>query len=60
MDQGRECRGKVELGGELCEHRGCRDNAESVCFALQWNISNQDTNGAEESVLFRLKCMQEW
>ena len=34
---------------------------------IQWNPSNPDTNGAEESVLFsevssiqRLKCMQEW
>ena len=34
---------------------------------LQWNPSNADTNGAEESVLYRevslfqgLKCMQEW
>ena len=34
---------------------------------IQWNLSNVDTNGAEESVLYRevssvqgLKCMQEW
>ena len=34
---------------------------------VQWNPSNADTNGAEESVLYRevslfqgLKCMQEW
>ena len=34
---------------------------------IQWNLSNQDTNGAEESVIVsevssfhRLKCMQEW
>ena len=34
---------------------------------IQWNPSNADTNGAEESVLYRevssfqgLKCMQEW
>ena len=34
---------------------------------LQWNLSNPDTNGAEESVIVsevssfqRLKCMQEW
>ena len=34
---------------------------------VQWNLFNQDTNGAEESVLIievssfqRLKCMQEW
>ena len=34
---------------------------------IQWNISNQDTNGAEESVIVsevssfqRLKCIQEW
>ena len=33
----------------------------------QWNLSNPDTNGAEESVIVsevssfqRLKCMQEW
>ena len=36
-------------------------------LTVQWNLSNPDTNGAEESVLFcevssfqRLKCMQEW
>ena len=34
---------------------------------IQWNLSNQDTNGAEESVIDsevssfqRLKCTQEW
>ena len=34
---------------------------------VQWNLSNPDTNGAEESVIVsevssfqRLKCMQEW
>ena len=34
---------------------------------IQWNPSNADTNGAEESVLYRevslfqgLKCVQEW
>ena len=34
---------------------------------IQWNLSNPDTNGAEESVIVsevfsfqRLKCMQEW
>ena len=34
---------------------------------MQWNLSNQDTNGAEESFIVsevssfqRLKCMQEW
>ena len=34
---------------------------------IQWNLSNQDTNRAEESVIVsevssfqRLKCMQEW
>ena len=34
---------------------------------VQWNLSDQDTNGAEESVIVsevssfqRLKCMQEW
>ena len=34
---------------------------------VQWNLSNWDTNGAEESVIVsevssfqRLKCMQEW
>ena len=34
---------------------------------MQWNLSNPDTNGAEESVIVsevfsfqRLKCMQEW
>ena len=34
---------------------------------IQWNLSNRDTNGAEESVIVsevssfqRLKCMQEW
>ena len=37
-----------------------------VCI-VQWNLSNLDTNGADESVIFsevssfqRLKCMQEW
>ena len=36
-------------------------------MVIQWNLSNQDTNGAEESVIVsevssfqRLKCMQEW
>ena len=36
-------------------------------FKIQWNPSNVDTNGVEESVLYRevslfkgLKCMQEW
>ena len=34
---------------------------------MQWNLSNPDTNGAEESIIVsevssfqRLKCMQEW
>ena len=34
---------------------------------IQWDLSNQDTNGAEESVIVSevssvqwLKCMQEW
>ena len=34
---------------------------------VQWNLSNPDTNGAEESVIVsevssfeRLKCIQEW
>ena len=34
---------------------------------VQWDFSNRDTNGAEESVIVsevpsfqRLKCMQEW
>ena len=38
-----------------------------VVLAIQWNPSNADTNGAEESVLYKevslyqgLKCMQEW
>ena len=39
----------------------------AIVHKLQWNPSNADTNGAEESVLYRevslfqgLKCMQEW
>ena len=35
-----------------------------VLDAVQWNISNLDTNGAEQSnevsSFQRLKCMQEW
>ena len=38
-----------------------------VWYSIQWNLSNPDTNGAEESVIVsevssfqRLKCMQEW
>ena len=36
-------------------------------YVLQWNLSNPDTNGAEESVIVsevssfqRLKCVKEW
>ena len=39
----------------------------STLMCVQWNLSNPDTNGAEESVIVsevssfqRLKCMQEW
>ena len=38
-----------------------------VLNCILWNLSNPDTNGAEESVIVsevssfqRLKCMQEW
>ena len=40
---------------------------ETVCVCVWWNLSNQDTNGAEERVIVsevssfqRLKYMQEW
>ena len=40
-------------------------HARDVC--IQWDLSNPDTNGADESVVVsevssfqRLKCMQEW
>ena len=39
----------------------------SIQIYIKWNLSNPDTNGAEESVVVsevssfqRLKCMQEW
>ena len=50
-------RGRVWLG------RPFRETAKAV-GGIQWDLSNQDTNGAEEVSLLvrrqRLKCMQEW
>ena len=49
---------------------GCEDHAHDagvICAGKSGNLSNQDTNGAKESVIVsevssfqRLKCMQEW
>ena len=60
---------RVELGcvGEY-RNDGARDIIISTCTtSSEWNPSNADTNGAEESVLYRevslfqeLKRMQEW
>ena len=56
----------------LCRRRlatkpPCDSRKFLLTVDIQWNLSNQDTNGAEESVVFsevssfqRLKCMQEW
>ena len=48
---------------DLCE----RERERECLCVIQWNLSNLDTNGAEESVIVsevssfqRLKCMQEW
>ena len=50
------------IGTEPC-NTACREGMQRI----QWNLSNQDTNGAEESVIDsevssfqRLKCTQEW
>ena len=50
--------GEVNVG-QYSRHR--------VINIIQWNLSNPDTNGAEESAIVseacsfqRLKCMQEW
>ena len=61
LDEDVICRRTNTIINELAENRDFK------VLYVQWNPSNADTNGAEESVLYRevsffrgLKCMQEW
>ena len=52
----------LQDGVEQAE-REYHSRSECVCVCVQWNLSNQDTNGVEVSEVSsfqRLKCMQEW
>ena len=64
-ERGREREGGRERGGEFLRQLSLLRQIGLITYI--WNLSNQDTNGAEESVIVsevssfqRLKRMQEW